>query len=150
MVHNVRSIEAILADGTEAAFGAAPGNLAELEAPGRYIDLVQKMRALGLREAAEIDARIPKLLRKVGGYNIDSIDPAGHNMASLLVGSEGTLAFFHEIELDLQPIPEHKVLGICHFPTTVSCAASRTRCCWSNSPVMIWKPRNAISPGWSN
>ncbi len=117
MVHNVRSIEAILADGTEAAFGAAPGNLADLEAPERYVELVQKMRALALRERAEIDARIPTVLRKVGGYNIETIDPAGHNMANLLVGSEGTLAFFHEIELDLQPIPQHKVLGICHFPT---------------------------------
>ena len=38
-------------------------------------------------------------------------------MAQLLVGSEGTLAFFSEIELDLQPIPPHRVLGICHFPT---------------------------------
>ncbi|MBV9554660.1 MAG: 4Fe-4S dicluster domain-containing protein, partial [Alphaproteobacteria bacterium] len=73
------------------------------------------------READEIDARIPKLLRKVGGYNIDMLAPtgtgSGHNMANLLVGSEGTLAFFTEIELDLQPIPPHRVLGICHFPT---------------------------------
>ena len=38
-------------------------------------------------------------------------------MAHLLVGSEGTLAFFSEIELDSQPIPPHRVLGICHFPT---------------------------------
>jgi len=38
-------------------------------------------------------------------------------MAHLLVGSEGTLAFFTEIELDLQPIPPHRVLGICHFPS---------------------------------
>ena len=45
------------------------------------------------------------------------IDDAGHNMAHLLVGSEGTLAFFTEIELDLQPIPPHRVLGICHFPS---------------------------------
>src|SRR6202043_483289 len=45
------------------------------------------------------------------------IPDAGHNMAHLLVGSEGTLAFFTEIELDLQPIPPHRVLGICHFPT---------------------------------
>ena len=36
---------------------------------------------------------------------------------ALLVGSEGTLAFFTEIELELQPIPPHRVLGICHFPT---------------------------------
>ncbi|MDH3228273.1 MAG: FAD-binding protein [Alphaproteobacteria bacterium] len=117
MVHNVRSIDAILADGTEASFGDVPGNLAGLEAPARYIELVQSMRALGQDNVEEIDARIPKLLRKVGGYNIETIDAAGHNMANLLVGSEGTLAFFHEIELDLQPIPPHKTLGICHFPT---------------------------------
>jgi FAD/FMN-containing dehydrogenase len=30
---------------------------------------------------------------------------------------EGTLAFFNEIELELQPIPAHRVLGICHFPS---------------------------------
>ncbi len=59
-----------------------------------------------------------------GGYNIDSIDDNGHNMARLLVGSEGTLAFFNEIELDLQPIPAHRVLGICHFPTFYSAMAS--------------------------
>ena len=45
-------------------------------------------------------------------------------MARLLVGSEGTLAFFNEIELDLQPIPAHRVLGICHFPTFYSAMAS--------------------------
>ena len=117
MVHNVHAIDAILADGTEARFGAVPGNLEGLDAPARYVDLVQRMRTLGIAEAEEIDARIPKLLRKVGGYNIETIAPQGHNMASLLVGSEGTLAFFREIELDLQPIPAHRVLGICHFPT---------------------------------
>ena len=42
--------------------------------------------------------------------------PGGHNMAHLLVGSEGTLGFFTEIELDLQPLPAHRVLGVCHFP----------------------------------
>ncbi|HEM45869.1 MAG TPA: FAD-binding oxidoreductase, partial [Alphaproteobacteria bacterium] len=77
-----------------------------------------------LREAAAIDAGIPKLLRKVGGYNIETIRPEGHNMASLLVGSEGTLAFFRELDLDLQPIPPHRVLGICHFPTFRDAMAS--------------------------
>ncbi|HWB47583.1 MAG TPA: FAD-linked oxidase C-terminal domain-containing protein [Stellaceae bacterium] len=121
MVHNVRAIDAILADGTEAHFGEVPSNLGEEVRPERYRNLVSDMRALYRRDAAEIDARIPKLLRKVGGYNIDMLSPSGpgsgHNMANLLVGSEGTLAFFTEIELDLQPIPPHRVLGICHFPT---------------------------------
>ena len=53
----------------------------------------------------------------MGGYNLDSISASGHNMAHLLVGSEGTLAFFTELELDLQPIPAHRVLGVCHFPS---------------------------------
>jgi FAD/FMN-containing dehydrogenase/Fe-S oxidoreductase len=122
MVHNVRAIDAILADGTVARFGGVPGNFGpngtdwEI-APERYRNLVHDMRALHRREADEIDRRFPKLLRRVGGYNIDMIDDTGHNMAHLLVGSEGTLAFFTEIELDLQPIPPHRVLGICHFPT---------------------------------
>jgi FAD/FMN-containing dehydrogenase/Fe-S oxidoreductase len=117
MVHNVRAIDAILADGTQAHFGELPGNFGEDVEPERYRALVRAMRALHRREADEIDARIPKLLRKVGGYNIDMISDEGHNMAHLLVGSEGTLAFFTEIELDLQPIPPHRVLGICHFPS---------------------------------
>jgi FAD/FMN-containing dehydrogenase/Fe-S oxidoreductase len=118
MVHNVRAIDAILADGAVAHFGETPGNFGgDGAVPERTRDLVRQMRALHRREAGEIDARIPKLLRKVGGYNIDMIDDAGHNMAHLLVGSEGTLAFFNAIELDLQPIPGNRVLGICHFPS---------------------------------
>ncbi|HXQ51460.1 MAG TPA: FAD-linked oxidase C-terminal domain-containing protein [Stellaceae bacterium] len=117
MVHNVRAVDAILADGRAARFGEVAGNFAEDAGSERYRELVRAMRALHRREADEIEARFPKLLRRVGGYNIDMIDDAGHNMAHLLVGSEGTLAFFTEIELDLQPIPSHKVLGICHFPS---------------------------------
>ncbi|HEX5454062.1 MAG TPA: FAD-linked oxidase C-terminal domain-containing protein [Stellaceae bacterium] len=117
MVHNVRAIDAILADGTAARFTEVPGNFGDDVEPERYRGLVRDMRALHRREADEIEARFPKLLRRVGGYNIDMISDAGHNMAHLLVGSEGTLAFFSEIELDLQPIPPHRVLGICHFPT---------------------------------
>ncbi len=121
MVHNVRAVDAILADGAAARFAEVPGNFGEEVEPERYRGLVRDMRALHRREADEIEARFPKLLRRVGGYNIDMISGdgshGGHNMAHLLVGSEGTLGFFTEIELDLQPIPPHRVLGICHFPT---------------------------------
>src|SRR6516165_6616003 len=117
MVHNVRGIDALLADGTQAWFGEVPGNFDDSAMPERYRDLVRRMRALHRREADEIERWFPKVLRRVGGYNIDSVDDNGHNMARLLVGSEGTLAFFNEIELELQPIPAHRVLGICHFPS---------------------------------
>ena len=117
MVHNVRGIDALFDDGTQAWFGEVPGNFDNGAMPERYRDLVHQMRALHRREAGEIEQQFPKVLRRVGGYNIDSISDTGHNMAQLLVGSEGTLAFFNEIELELQPIPAHRVLGICHFPS---------------------------------
>jgi FAD/FMN-containing dehydrogenase/Fe-S oxidoreductase len=118
MVHNVRSIEALLADGTEARFAEVPGNLERGALPERTRALAQSMRALAEREAKEIERRFPKLLRRVGGYNLDWLaGSAGPNMARLLVGSEGTLAFFNEIELDLKRLPAHRVLGICHFPS---------------------------------
>jgi len=127
MVHNVRGIDALLADGTRAWFGEVLGKFDDNAAPERYRELVRRMRALHSREAEEIERRFPKVLRRVGGYNIDSVDDAGHNMARLLVGSEGTLAFFNEIELELQPVPAHRVLGICHFPSFYSTMASTRR-----------------------
>ena len=82
------------------------------------------MSALADREQGEIAARFPALQRRVGGYNIDMVPPLGGNMAHLLVGSEGTLGFFNRIELDLQPIPPHKTLGVCHFPSLHKAMAS--------------------------
>ena len=51
--------------------------------------------ALGAREADEIAARFPKVQRRVGGYNLDALTPGRNdlNLAHILVGSEGTLAF---------------------------------------------------------
>jgi FAD/FMN-containing dehydrogenase/Fe-S oxidoreductase len=117
MADNVAGIDAVLADGTRAYFGET-GAPDAASAPARYRELVDRVRAIAAREAAEIDARIPKVQRHVGGYAIQTIDPHGDfNPAKLLVGSEGTLAFFTAIDLELQPLPRAKALGVCHFPT---------------------------------
>ena len=116
MVHNTHAIEAILADGSRHRFARVPGNLGTGGGTPGYIDLVRKVRAIAERERDAIARGFPKVLRKVGGYNLESVDAAGHNMAHLLVGSEGTLGFFTAVEVDLQPVPPHKVLGVCHFP----------------------------------
>lgn len=117
MLHNVRAIDALMADGQLHHFGPVSSNLKELADAPRYQQLIQQLRAIAKREGKELEQRFPKLLRRVGGYNLDSLSEAGHNMAHLLVGSEGTLTTFLQIELELQPIPRHKVLGVCHFPT---------------------------------
>jgi len=120
MVHNVRGIDALLADGSEFHFGA---NDQLAAASPAYRELVAKVHAVVRREAAEIEARWPKVLRRVQGYNIDMVQPGAegaplaHNLAHLLVGSEGTLAYTRRILLDLAPLPQYKTLGVCHFPT---------------------------------
>src|SRR5260370_6020929 len=75
------------------------------------------MLDLGAREAGEIAEKFPKVQRRVGGYNLDALVPrnAPNNMAHLLVGSEGTLAFTTQVELKLWPVIRSKVLGVCHF-----------------------------------
>ena len=114
MVHNVQAIDVILADSSAAHFA----DLADTTREGSCAELIRKLLALGQRETAEIALRFPQLLRRVGGYNINEITQADKsNFARLLVGSEGTLAFFTRLQLELQSIPPHKVLGVCHFPT---------------------------------
>jgi FAD/FMN-containing dehydrogenase/Fe-S oxidoreductase len=121
MADNVSAIEAVLSDGSQHRFGITPDNLGD-RIPATVADLIQRLRVLGASEAEEIAARFPKQLRRVGGYNIDTLTPAARaagrdNLARLLVGSEGTLAFSAAIELTLHPIKPRKVLGICQFPT---------------------------------
>jgi FAD/FMN-containing dehydrogenase/Fe-S oxidoreductase len=115
MVHNVAAIDARLADGTEFRFGPSD----EIAAgPVGYRALAAKLHAIVRREADEIAARWPQVLRRVQGYNIDMVQPhLPHNLAHLLVGSEGTLAYSKRLTLKLAPIPRHKTLGVCHFPT---------------------------------
>ncbi|MDP6604548.1 MAG: FAD-linked oxidase C-terminal domain-containing protein [Rhodospirillales bacterium] len=115
MADNVRAIEALLASGGRWRFAHAPAATDEAEGGVEYRNLIRRVRDIATREADEIDARFPKLLRRIGGYNLDTVATSGHNMARLLVGSEGTLAFFTAIELDLQPIPAHRGLGVCAF-----------------------------------
>jgi FAD/FMN-containing dehydrogenase/Fe-S oxidoreductase len=110
MVDNVASIEAVLADGRRFWLGEG-GSETLAMAPE-----LAALRALYVREAEEIRRRTPRTMRNVAGYNLDRLDPARENLAQLLVGSEGTLAFFSRLRLRLSPALRARVLGVCHFP----------------------------------
>ena len=109
MVDNVRRLSGSLADGTPVSFG--------LEVPPGGVEsaLASTLSALRRREHDELERRIPKVMRRVAGYNLDRISPDGGEIVRLLVGSEGTLAFFTELELQLAPLPSRTVLGVCGF-----------------------------------
>jgi FAD/FMN-containing dehydrogenase/Fe-S oxidoreductase len=117
MRDNTRSMDAALADGTLLQFGEVPRDLAGVNSSDAGRGLFRDMLDLGAREAAEIAEKFPKVQRRVGGYNLDALVPrnAANNMAHLLVGSEGTLAFTTRVELKLWPVIRNKVLGVCHF-----------------------------------
>jgi FAD/FMN-containing dehydrogenase/Fe-S oxidoreductase len=111
MVHNVLEIETVLADGSRLLLGG----VAESSGSRRVAELAAAMRALYRNHAAEIALRYPKVMRNVAGYNIHTMGDSPLNLASLLVGSEGTLGFFTKIKLRLHRLPAHRVQGVCHF-----------------------------------
>ncbi len=110
MVDNVAAVEAVLPDGRRLWLGEG-GDEATLFAPE-----LGALRALYAREADEIAARAPRTMRNVAGYDLARLAPARENLGRLLVGSEGTLAFFTRLRLQLAPFPVHRVVGVCHFP----------------------------------
>jgi FAD/FMN-containing dehydrogenase/Fe-S oxidoreductase len=120
MVHNVAGISAWLSDGTLIECGP-------IHSLGRRERvLAEFVEDLAKRLAPEIQKRWPKIMRRVGGYNLDIFDNQSErpytadgsvNLAHLLVGSEGTLAYTRDLTLDLAPLPGAKVLGVVNFDT---------------------------------
>jgi FAD/FMN-containing dehydrogenase/Fe-S oxidoreductase len=73
--------------------------------------------SLGQRHAAEIDRRFPKVLRRVGGYNLDAfVDPTRPvDLTRIMVGSEGTLGFIVDARIKLVPLPAQKSVMTIEF-----------------------------------
>jgi len=133
MRDNVLAIDALLADGSKAHFGEVSADFATLNQPEPARDLFRDLMHLGKREAEHIAQAFPGVSRRVGGYLIDALLSApsdaliasgaasgartGLNLATILCGSEGTLALSERIRLKLSPQPKTKALGICHFAT---------------------------------
>ena len=129
MVHNVAGIDAVLADGTRAYFGLFGDGGDMTLANARMNALIPQLFQISESVKDEVAAVWPKVMRRVGGYNLDVFYPQSErpylpdgrkglvNFAQLLVGSEGTLAYFEAIKLKLAPLPKNKVLGVVNFPS---------------------------------
>ncbi|MCP5270292.1 MAG: FAD-binding protein [Burkholderiaceae bacterium] len=118
MVHNVRGIDAWLADGRCLHFGPVEALGGDAAAIADFV------RGLADAHRSEIEAQWPQVLRRVAGYNLDIFHPRSErpytgdgsvNLAHLLVGSEGTLAVTRRLHLQLARLPKHKVLGVVNY-----------------------------------
>jgi FAD/FMN-containing dehydrogenase/Fe-S oxidoreductase len=120
MVHNVLGVRAWLSDGAQVDFGP----VARLGR--RAAEIAEFVSALARKHHSEIETRWPKVLRRVAGYNLDIFSSQGErpytddgsvNLAHLLIGAEGTLAYTKSLTLQLSPLPQFRVLGVVNFPT---------------------------------
>jgi FAD/FMN-containing dehydrogenase len=88
-VDQVVAQNVVLSDGTKAVLEQLSSGVldAKLKSGSLEGEIYRELSTIATNAAAAVEARFPKILRRVGGYNLDTIDPAGHNMAKLLVGS---------------------------------------------------------------
>jgi FAD/FMN-containing dehydrogenase/Fe-S oxidoreductase len=111
--------EVVLSDGSVGVFGpltdeALGAVMARDTLEGRCHRVVYESARAYRRE---IERRFPKVLRRVGGYNLDEFVEPGKpfNLAKIMVGSEGTLGVVLSARLNLVPLPAAKAVVAIQF-----------------------------------
>jgi FAD/FMN-containing dehydrogenase/Fe-S oxidoreductase len=118
-IDHVLEQEVLLSDGSIAHF--RPLDAAQLDAACAAHTLegecYRTVRRLAREHAAEIAARYPKVLRRVGGYNLDEFVDQGKpfNLVKMMVGSEGTLGVVLSARIGLVPLPKAKAVLAIQF-----------------------------------
>jgi len=118
-IDHVLDLHVALADGSVAHFRPMAGD--ELDGHCHPDTLegrcYQTVRRLGHRHANEIARRFPKVMRRVGGYNLDAFTnpSAPVDLSRLIVGSEGTLGVVVEARINLVPLPDAKAVMALEF-----------------------------------
>ena len=118
-IDHVLEQEVLLSDGSVVRLG--PVSVDDLDALCSSDTLESRcysvVRRLASEHAGEIRRRYPKILRRVGGYNLDEFVEPGRpfNLAKLMIGSEGTLGVVLEAKVNLVPLPAAKAVLVIQF-----------------------------------
>ncbi len=117
-VDQVIGMTVMLADGSITEFRAVSNSelQAKLALPGLEGEIYRNVHRIVSEHKDEIEARFPKVMRRVGGYNLDEFTKGQpFNLAKLVAGSEGTLTIILDITIKLEPVPNYKCLALLHF-----------------------------------
>ena len=115
---HIKEVDVVLSDAAQAHFQSLePHELeAKLNGEGLESDIYRGVLQIARENLAEIEARYPKIMRRVSGYNLDSFlgeEPV--NLTKMVVGSEGTLCVVTEAKVNLVPRPTMTSLSVLHF-----------------------------------
>jgi FAD/FMN-containing dehydrogenase/Fe-S oxidoreductase len=118
-IDHVLEQDVILSDGSIVHFrGLSRGELSSVMTSYTLESrCYQVVRELAETHRQEIDRRFPKVLRRVGGYNLDEFTRTDRpfNLAKLMVGSEGTLGVVLSAKVNLVPLPGAKAVLAIQF-----------------------------------
>ncbi len=135
-VDHVLEAKVLLADGTELHLREFSRNGADQnqEASVREKEIYHGFRKIIDENHEEIKVRFPKVMRRVGGYNLDEFVYTDRwNLSKLICGSEGTLATTLELKLHLEPLPKYKSVAVVHY-------ASLLEAIGAVEPILRYRP----------
>jgi Fe-S oxidoreductase/FAD/FMN-containing dehydrogenase len=115
----VLELDVVLADGTLTRLRPLDAAALETASAGETLEArsYRAVQQIASDCAAEVERRFPKVLRRVGGYNLDEFVDRSQpfNLAKLIVGSEGTLGLVVAAKLNLVPLPRAKAVLTIEF-----------------------------------
>jgi FAD/FMN-containing dehydrogenase/Fe-S oxidoreductase len=119
-IDHVVALDLLLSDGSRISVGPldAAALAAKRDAATPEGQLYRSLAALVHEHADEIATRYPRVMRRVGGYNLDALaqqPDVAADLTPLLVGSEGTLALVLSATLRLVPRPAATAISILGF-----------------------------------
>jgi FAD/FMN-containing dehydrogenase/Fe-S oxidoreductase len=127
-IDHILELRAVLADGSTAYFRALDAHQRDEACVGesREAACYRAVRDAAADCRDEIDRRFPKVLRRVGGYNLDEFvdTTAPFNLAKIIVGSEGTLALIVAAKVNLVPLPAAKAVLTIEFDELLDALAA--------------------------
>ena len=136
---HVQELQVVLSDASRVHLkGLETGELeAKLSGSDLESDIYRRLRRIAQDNSAEIEARYPKIMRRVSGYNLDEfLTDSPFNLAKMVVGSEGTLCVVTEAKVNLVPRPTMTGLSVVHFAGIVE-ASEATREILRHDPSSI-------------
>ncbi len=117
-VDHILEAQVLLTDGTELLLkNLTPDQYEQkLDQNDREGKIYRQFKDIILNNKDEIKQRFPKVMRRVGGYNLDEFVYTDQwNLSKVITGSEGTLAVILEVKLNLEPLPKFKSVAVVHF-----------------------------------